>query len=212
MSVDNWKELLLKLSNCKSLTELDIDYCTSFSHMLWSFPIEGEPGMNIISQGAIGGNVLAPLTQAINNSSIPTAVINREYAPSSTPISAAGEFLVKSFANLQSLSVRSNHFNEREARLFAELLLRNRTIRYLNLWDNNIADDGAMAIGESLRYNYTLLYLSVGKNSIGSLGCEYLSSSVGHFKLTPSQVIILFLGNLFTKYNRLLRGRRSSGI
>ncbi|PRP84335.1 hypothetical protein PROFUN_07636 [Planoprotostelium fungivorum] len=185
--IENWKELLSQLSLCRSVIELDIDYCTSFSHLLWSFPSDAESTVNLLSQGVVGGAVLTPLSVASNSNSLPTAGINREFAPLATVISSAGEFLSKSFAHLQSLSLRSNHTSPREAKIYAELILRNRSITFLNLWDNNIGDEGAMAIGEALRYNYILLYLNLAKNQIGPTGADYISLSLGRFRLTPNQ-------------------------
>ncbi|MBM94117.1 MAG: hypothetical protein CMF51_05145, partial [Legionellales bacterium] len=49
----------------------------------------------------------------------------------------------------------------------AEALKTNATLTVLNLRDNNIGPEGAIALADALKINTTLTYLSLWNNTIG---------------------------------------------
>ncbi|KAG8344296.1 putative Leucine Rich repeat [Trypanosoma vivax] len=73
---------------------------------------------------------------------------------------------------VKHLSLRGNGINDNDISVISSLLSRHTRSELisLNLWGNNITDDGAVALAEMLKKNCTLQVLDLGHNDIGDVG------------------------------------------
>ncbi|KAH9120505.1 hypothetical protein LEN26_009204 [Aphanomyces euteiches] len=111
--------------------------------------------------------------------------------------------LLSSESSLTSLSLRANGITaagtsslskKRRSRLqvgavaIADMLKTNTKLLVLNLFRNDIQDDGTAAIAFALPTNSTLLHLSVANNGITSQGVLTLVQSLTRYNLREEQV------------------------
>lgn len=89
---------------------------------------------------------------------------------------------------MQVLSLRGNKLNNTTLSTILEQFSTSNSaapsqclLSYLDLWDNNIDDGGAVSIAHFLKANKSLTALSVGKNFIGDLGAEALATALGKY-------------------------------
>eukprot|EP00761_Pharyngomonas_kirbyi_P010619 gb/GECH01010639.1/.p1 GENE.gb/GECH01010639.1/~~gb/GECH01010639.1/.p1 ORF type:complete len:107 (+),score=18.55 gb/GECH01010639.1/:1-321(+) len=79
-------------------------------------------------------------------------------------------------------------------------LKHNDTLQSLDLWNNDIDDQGAYHLSQLLRKNTVLNYLDLSYNNVGNQGALYLGHALpyNHSLVGLSLYGILFLGS---KYN-----------
>ncbi|KAG0009535.1 hypothetical protein BGZ81_003334, partial [Podila clonocystis] len=77
-----------------------------------------------------------------------------------------------------SLEMAPEMIGAKDLRQLSETLKTNSTLTTLNLWDNSIGDNGAVALFEALKINSTLTTLNMNDNSIGDNGAVALSEAL----------------------------------
>ena len=95
--------------------------------------------------------------------------------------------------NLLTLDLKSNDIRGGVVYL-AQVLRKNRTLRVLNLSDNNIEQPGLVAIAEALKYNSTLETLDLSHNPCSGPGLEGITTLRTAFALN-SHLKRLFLND-----------------
>ncbi|KAF9177643.1 hypothetical protein BGZ51_008505 [Haplosporangium sp. Z 767] len=90
-----------------------------------------------------------------------------------------------------SFEMVPGRIEKKEFEVLAETLKTNSILTTLNLKDNSIGDDGALALSEVLKINSTLTTLDLRGNSIGNNGARALSEAL----MTNSTLITLDLRN-----------------
>nr|CCC96168.1 unnamed protein product [Trypanosoma congolense IL3000] len=77
---------------------------------------------------------------------------------------------------VRQLSLRGNGIGDKDVALMASVLLvhSRSELRSLNLWGNNITDEGAVSLSALLKKNRTLQVLDLGQNDIGDTGLAAL--------------------------------------
>ncbi|KAJ9479450.1 MAP-homologous protein 1 [Pseudozyma hubeiensis] len=95
--------------------------------------------------------------------------------------------------NLLTLDLKSNDIRGGVVYL-AQVLKKNRTLRVLNLSDNNIEMPGLVAVAEALKYNSTLETLDMSHNPCSGPGLEGITTLRTAFALN-SQLKRLFLND-----------------
>ena len=75
---------------------------------------------------------------------------------------------LKTNATLTVLNLRDNNIGPEGAIALADALKINTTLTYLSLWNNTIGPERAIALAEALKTNSTLTYLNLSWNNINS--------------------------------------------
>ena len=86
--------------------------------------------------------------------------------------------LLAKFSKLRTLSLSGNKMGDLGAKLVADFLRGNGTLKVLHISENNIGDVGAKYIAECLQVNTSLQDLWLGINSIGCEGAKYIARSL----------------------------------
>uniref|UniRef100_A0A3B3UTL4 T-complex-associated-testis-expressed 1 n=1 Tax=Poecilia latipinna TaxID=48699 RepID=A0A3B3UTL4_9TELE len=76
---------------------------------------------------------------------------------------------------LEKLNICNNEIDVHGAKILAQALSNNSTLRYLNMRLNQVRDEGGQAIVEALQNNTTLTYLHLGGNDLTSITAVVLS-------------------------------------
>ena len=90
------------------------------------------------------------------------------------------------FNCIDKLDLSDENIGPAEAKVIANALERNYTIRELNLRDNRIGDGGAVAIANALEANATLWKLNLRGNRIGDVGAGALAKMLKENKTITS--------------------------
>ncbi|KAF9177180.1 hypothetical protein BGZ51_009033, partial [Haplosporangium sp. Z 767] len=81
-------------------------------------------------------------------------------------------------SRLPKLSLKIVMIGRNELGILAETLKTNTTLTTLDLGNNSIKDNGALALSDALKTNSTLITLNLGNNSIGDKGAVALSDAL----------------------------------
>ena len=76
------------------------------------------------------------------------------------------------------LKINDGEIRYEEATLLANALEKNTTLERLDLYANNIGDEGAKALASALEKNTTLVLLELAKNNIGDEGAKALATAL----------------------------------
>jgi len=76
--------------------------------------------------------------------------------------------------------------------VIAKLVVVTAVLTHLDLYDNNIKDEGAIAISEGLKGNKCLEKLNLGSNRIGVKGGKALASALGTAVLMLKSINLTF--------------------
>lgn len=79
---------------------------------------------------------------------------------------------------LKVLDLRENNIGPDEVKYLAAALKTNNTLQSLQLDSSSIGDEGARCIAEMLNVNKTLKEISLDRNNIGDEGAEYIAASL----------------------------------
>eukprot|EP00743_Colponemidia_sp_Colp-15_P000854 GILK01000942.1.p1 GENE.GILK01000942.1~~GILK01000942.1.p1 ORF type:complete len:415 (+),score=77.79 GILK01000942.1:873-2117(+) len=89
---------------------------------------------------------------------------------------------------LQHLSLRGNRIGNSLCQGLSDALKTNKTLKSIDLWSNDITDEGLAVLSSMLLDNKTLLSLSVGRNRITENGVSSLLSQIGLIKMSEQEL------------------------
>jgi Ran GTPase-activating protein (RanGAP) involved in mRNA processing and transport len=81
---------------------------------------------------------------------------------------------------LTVVNLYHNNVGDEGARDIADALKHNTTLEWLYLSDNNIGDEGACAFADALKHNTTLIELDISVNNIGDEGVCAFADALKH--------------------------------
>jgi len=110
------------------------------------------------------------------NKGVNVLILTRMYITDA--IFSAHAMTVANNIYLQDLDIFDNHIADSGAIILANALQRNQTLTRINLRENRIGDKGATALAHALLQNTTLFYLYLGGNVIGRPGVEAFKSAL----------------------------------
>jgi len=82
------------------------------------------------------------------------------------------------YPHLVSLNLYGNNIDDDGARYIADALKVNHSLEELNLRDNKISADGAKQIAYALKVNHSLKSLNLGNNKIGDEGAKQIADAL----------------------------------
>ncbi|MFA6037775.1 MAG: pentapeptide repeat-containing protein [Legionellales bacterium] len=91
--------------------------------------------------------------------------------------------------------------NDNHIKKLTEILIKNKTIKFLDLGKNDLTDSSAPFIAKILESNNTLELLDLSNNKIGSIGFNIISSALK--KINRSLKTISFENNIFDQSNAI---------
>ena len=126
------------MPHCLPINTQLLQYATSIKHLH-------------LAHCRIGSDGAASIAQALANSSLQTLNLRSVF-----------DFLSSS-VELTVLLYSNNHIANQGAVVLGKALRRNKTLRGLSLWDNDICAGGAAGLAKGLEGNTFLHWLGVGK-------------------------------------------------
>jgi len=75
---------------------------------------------------------------------------------------------------LKDLNLNHNKLTLTDEKL-AAAIAKNKTLKLLSLWNNNVSDEGIKHLADALKKNNTLQELYLGRNNIGDEGAKYIA-------------------------------------
>jgi hypothetical protein len=81
-------------------------------------------------------------------------------------------------STLQDIDLTDNSIGDEGALAIAEMLRVNSTLQEMNLQDNGIGDDGAIAIAAALEFNYSQQDIYLDGNEIASENCQLIDQAL----------------------------------
>jgi Ran GTPase-activating protein (RanGAP) involved in mRNA processing and transport len=98
------------------------------------------------------------------------------------------EYLYNCFDNTESANfalrkiyLKGNLFNNSESsKILGNILIKNKTIKYLDLCNNNLSDQLITPVANALKDNRSLETLILESNNMGGIGCRILCDGLKH--------------------------------